>query len=123
MANWSISEGDFCFVEIPASDQDAAQRFYGSVFDWKFDPMPDMGFTMIKTSEDGVLGGFGRLFKEAKGPLVSIMVRGDMSETLAKVKAAGGEVVVGETVIEGMGSAALIKDPDGNLIGLSRDPD
>jgi hypothetical protein len=63
MANWTIKDGDFCFVEIPADDTDLAKDFYGKLFGWKYEAMPGMDYTMITTSEDGVLAGFGQLFE------------------------------------------------------------
>ena len=123
MADWTISEGDICFVEIPGSDREALKRFYGQVFDWQFDDIPDMDYTMFKTSENGVLGGFGRIFSEMTGPAVSFKVNGDLASALEKVKASGGEVLVAEKSLGDMGSIALIKDPAGNLITLSKDPD
>lgn len=37
---------------------------------------------------------------------------------LEKAKALGGDVAVPKTAIQGMGSFAFVKAPDGNLIGL-----
>jgi hypothetical protein len=82
---------------------------------------PAEDYTM-KTSEDSVLGGSGKLFPQTDQPLVSIKVNGHLKGFLEKVRATGDEVVAGEISLGEMRSAPLIRAPTGNLVGLSKDP-
>jgi predicted enzyme related to lactoylglutathione lyase len=40
VANWTISPGDWCHVELLTGDREAAKRYYGAVFGWRFDDIP-----------------------------------------------------------------------------------
>ena len=46
----------FVHVELNTTDLGKAKEFYGKLFDWKLEDVPDMGYTMIKVGE-GTGGG------------------------------------------------------------------
>jgi predicted enzyme related to lactoylglutathione lyase len=43
---------------------------------------------------------------------------GDIDKVLAKVEELGGKVTMPKEEIQGVGLAAMIQDPEGNVIGL-----
>jgi uncharacterized protein len=127
MAHWKLTPGDWCHVEFPA-DTERAKRFYGQVFNWQFEDIPGAAYTNVKTSEDGIEGGFGTLpsVTGSKAPVpkgvLAYLFAPDMDATLAAIERAGGEVLIPRTDVMGYGDYALFRDPDGNVVGLWRDP-
>ncbi len=40
--------GSFVHIDLPATDLARAKRFYGEVFGWKFQDVPDMNYTLFE---------------------------------------------------------------------------
>ena len=105
------------YVELPATDVAAAKRFYVDVFGWKFtDYGPD-----YTSFEDGRLaGGFRRAEAVARGgPLVVIFAM-DLAAAEARVRAAGGTIVVDTHAFPG-GRRFHFTDPVGNELAVWSD--
>jgi predicted enzyme related to lactoylglutathione lyase len=127
MADWKLSPGDWCHIDVLSADAAAARRFYGEVFGWTFEPIPGVEYVNVKTSVNGIESGIGGV-AEAVGAaparpagIVPYILAPDMDATLEAVRAAGGEVIIPRTDVFGMGEFAHFRDPDGNVIGLWRD--
>jgi predicted enzyme related to lactoylglutathione lyase len=126
MAKWTIGPGDWCHIDIPTSDRGLSKEFYGAVFGWQLQDLPEGDYTMITTSEDGILSGIGSLAaatgrqSPATGPVPYIRPE-NFEDTLAAVERAGGEVIIPKTDVLGYGWFAHFRDPDGNVIGLWMD--
>ena len=104
--------------EIGAADKQQLVSFYRDVFGWRMDEVAD-GYTMVDTKAgEGINGGIGR--SSDGTPWVSFYVADpDPEGLLARAEAAGGGgTVVPVTEIEGWGTFAMFKDPDGNLVGI-----
>ena len=93
---------------MPADDTDRAQKFYEAAFGWEISKMPgDMPYWMIHTVEvdenhmpkqSGAING-GMMRRDAdKDPSgvnpVIVVQSDDLDETIEKVKAAGGKLVL-----------------------------
>lgn len=100
-------------IEWTTRDAQRLRAFYGRIFDWKFrDAMPN--YTFIE--------GLGGIF-DAPDPQMPILITPyvnvrDLSETEAKVTAAGGRIHKSHQEVPGLGWFTLFSDPDGNVIGL-----
>jgi uncharacterized protein len=82
-------DGQIDYVEFPAADMGATQAFYREAFGWRF---VDYGPTYASFTE-GVDGGFQADAAEApRAPLV-VIYAADIEAALAKVRAAGAEIV------------------------------
>ena len=115
--------------EIPADDLERAKEFYGSVFGWELAGMPEMDYTVVKTtpvdeqtqlpSEPGAInGGMYRRSADAPSmPVLTIDVN-SVDDALKEIEAAGGRVLRPRTEIPGMGAFAYFTDPEGNALGL-----
>jgi predicted enzyme related to lactoylglutathione lyase len=114
--------------EIPADDVGRAKEFYGSVFGWQLQDMPEMDYTIIQTTdvdpqthmptEPGAInGGLMRRSDATRSPVLTIDVD-SIDDALKQVEAAGGGVVQPRTEIPGMGAYAYFTDPEGNTLGL-----
>jgi hypothetical protein len=104
--------------EIGGRDPGRLQAFYADLFGWKVDATnPEYG--LVETG-DGIGGGIMRSPPGAP-PHVTIYVEVDSLEAaLDRVVELGGEPLIGPMPIENVGSFALFRDPEGNIIGLLR---
>ncbi|SDP75462.1 hypothetical protein SAMN04487914_13427 [Arthrobacter sp. ok909] len=118
--------GGVVHFEIPADDEDRAREFYGSIFGWGFQVMPEMEYSLAMTTpmdEHGrpaVTGSInGGLFRrgDLTAPVVTIDVD-DIDAALASIAARGGSVVREKLEVPGMGWNAYFKDSEGNVVGL-----
>jgi predicted enzyme related to lactoylglutathione lyase len=110
----------YAWNELMSRDITTARDFYSKVFGWKYDVM-DMGemgeYSVITGGENGGWGGM-----MAMPPDVPDMVPNhwavyftvsDIEATVAKVKAAGGQLVDGPFPAESVGLIAILHDPTG----------
>lgn len=117
------------WFEIPASNFDRAVHFYEQVLTISlkrevFSGMPMAVFpsdTPDEITDEGVRGAV--IFNErrqpsANGSLVYLDAMPDLEAVLGRVPAAGGAVVMPKTDIGAPGFIALIKDTEGNVVGL-----
>ena len=117
-----MPHGKICYLEIPAITGEASAQFYSSIFGWK-----------IKTRGDGAIAFddtgsvSGTWVKESdrtpdEQTRIYIMVD-DISETLARIEAAGGRVLTPRTDIgPNMGAFAAFADPAAAEFGLYEEP-
>lgn len=108
--------------EIPVPDLDDAQRFYGEVFGWTFQPFGENYFAA--TGPDGdMLGGIFLASEDELGNGVRITFEtDDLEAALGRVTAAGGTVMTERAEIGGgMGWWAAFTDPAGRWLGFSTD--
>jgi len=119
--------------DIPADDMDRAKKFYQEVFGWKIDPVPGSGGNFheaitVPVDENGepkVIGGInGGFFQRGthglEGTFFEINVP-SVDEYVEKTKSAGGKIVKPKGPILDIAFFALVKDTEGNVIGLWED--
>ena len=112
------TNGTWCHIEIPVEDPEAAKKFYGDVFGWTFQDMPEMDYTFYFTAEGHPGGGFVKQGEGIPPQMVNYIATDDIPGTLAKVEASGGSIVVPETPVGDFGWLAWVKDPAGMLFAL-----
>ena len=119
--------GGVVHFEIPADDENRAREFYGSVFGWEVNPMPELSYTMTKTTpmdESGmpsVPGPSTAACSAAKATVTSPVITVDVDDidsALEKINALGGIPSSRQDVGPGMGWNAYFKDTEGNIVGL-----
>ena len=119
--------------DIPADDMDRAKKFYQEVFGWKIDPVPGSGGNFheaitVPVDENGepkVIGGInGGFFRRGthgvKGTFIEINVP-SIDKYLTRVESAGGKVVKPKGPMLDIAFFALVKDTEGNVLGLWED--
>jgi uncharacterized protein len=124
--------GKVVHFEIPADDDARAREFYGAVFGWQLQEMPELDYTIAMTTpvdqqtqiplEPGAInGGLMRRTAETPVPVVTVDVE-SIDTSLKEIEAAGGSTVRERTEIPGMGAFAYFKDTEGNVVGLWETP-
>ena len=111
--------------EIPADDVPRAKAFYESVFGWKIKqfPMPAggpeyWGVTTRKDGEDGINGGLMKRNMPGQ-PFANYVAVKSIDDFLGKIQTSGGTVIMPrQEIAPGMGSIAVFRDTEGNMMGL-----
>jgi predicted enzyme related to lactoylglutathione lyase len=118
----TVRNGKICYVEIPTTDVERSAAFYQAVFGWEPRVRGD-GSTAFDDSVGEVSGAWvtGRPPSPTPGLLIYVMVD-SVAETVAKVKARGGEIVQ-EIGADAPEITARFRDPGGNVVGLYQEPD
>jgi predicted enzyme related to lactoylglutathione lyase len=116
--------GQFCWVDLAASDAGRAKDFYGRLFGWTSHDRAANGgvFTCLRSAGADV----GSLYQLQKAHLergvpshwTPYIRVADMDETVRRAVALGGEAVVLPFVVAGVARIALILDSVGALVGL-----
>ena len=104
-------------VEIPVKDLDKSKEFFHKLFDWEFKPFGN-GYLLFNTHK-GFTVGLRNVKEIMIGDSTIFHVKvDDISSKIKNAVEAGGKVFREKTTIPAMGYYALIKDIDGNIIGL-----
>ena len=104
-------------IEIPSTNIEKAADFFNKLFDWKFKPFGN-GYLLFNTHKSFTIG-IRKVEKVLQGDTTIFHVRvDDIIKYTEKAAKLGGEIFRGRTTIPAMGYYALIKDIDGNTIGL-----
>ncbi|HLT85810.1 MAG TPA: VOC family protein [Phototrophicaceae bacterium] len=119
--------GRVVHFEIPFDDKERAKRFYGDVFHWDVEEMPEFEYVGVSTgpagddgmaSEPGYIGGgLTRRGGVNTGPVI-VLASADIDADLSRVESHGGEVLEPKSPVGEMGFAAYFKDTEGNVVGL-----
>jgi uncharacterized protein len=112
--------------EIVGRDGEALRRFYGDLFDWKFDVNEQFGYGTVAREENlgedgvGIGGGGGQAPPGADGHLTFYVAVPDVEETLAAAERMGATRLMGpEEIFEGL-TLGMFRDPEGHVVGVLR---
>lgn len=120
--------------EIPADDKAKSTDFYSRVFAWQITDVPVQGAggaatytaattvptdptTQLPTEPGAINGAIIKREGRLTAPVLTVTVE-SIDEALQRVTDAGGEIIEGRQIVEGMGYYAYVADPAGNVIGL-----
>ena len=107
--------------EASASDGDKLRDFYGKVFGWQFNVMPEMNYGTVDNGGRGINGGVGGAGPDGKGSAIFYVAVADPQKTLDQVEKLGGKTAMPVMEIPNIVTLAQFTDPEGNLIGLVKD--
>jgi len=119
-----MSEHRFCWADLATVDDVRAGAFYAALFGWSPQPRTHAGgrFTLLE-NEGRQLASLYRLAQAQVAcgvpshwlPYVSTP---DLSASVARAMALGGDVIVKSQSVPGLASVAVAVDPTGALFGL-----
>lgn len=116
--------GQFCWVDLAASDARKAKAFYGALFGWTaHDEEANGGVFTVLRSQGADVGSLYQLKQSHldRGvpshwtPYVRVS---DIEETVARAVSLGGELIIPPFVVTGVARIALMLDAVGALLGL-----
>jgi hypothetical protein len=116
--------GQFCWLDLAATDADSAKMFYRNLFGWTSHEQPANGgsFTRLRLSDQDV-GSIYQLrqtllergMESHWTPYVRVS---NVKDAARRAAALGGTVIVHPFVVSGIAQIALILDSVGALVGL-----
>ena len=120
-------KGKVQHFEIPADNIDRAKAFYQKTFEWQFQPVPGMDYTMVtaapsnqegRSTEVGAInGGMGKRGPPLAHPVFTVTVD-DIDGTAKLILKNGGKIIRKKESIGPMGFTAYFADSEGNVVGL-----
>jgi len=112
----------FVHVELNSTDVAKSKAFYGKLFDWKLEDIPNDAaggtYTIIGVG-DGTGGGMMK--SPMPGPQsmwLSYVLVDDIDAATKKAKSLGATVMKDVTEVPDMGWLSIITDPTGAMLGL-----
>src|SRR5437899_11080650 len=110
--------GSIVHVEFHVKEPKKVEKFYASLFGWKFQEVPGMDYSMFQ-APSGPGGGIGGLQPGnwASGVIKSISVN-SVEDYQEKVKRAGGKIIAPKNEVPGQGWFAIFEDPSGTRMAL-----
>src|SRR5918994_1519950 len=112
--------GTPCWIDYGASEIDAAKDFYGRLFGWEFEGGdPEYGGYLNATRNGEYAAGLGPLMNPGDSPgWTTYFATDDAAATAARIREAGGTVVVEPMEVGPMGTMVIALDPLGHPFGL-----
>jgi uncharacterized protein len=117
--------GSFCWFELGTTDQDAAKKFYTTLFGWQpnDNPMgPEGVYTIFKLDGRDSAAAYTlmpEMLQRGVPPHWALYVCVDSADaTAAKVAPAGGTVLMAPFDVFDFGRMAVLQDPTGAVIQL-----
>ena len=106
--------------EVMGADGEALERFYGGLFGWRIEPVEETqgGYRIVHTDAGrGIDGGSGS-FPGAPAYTTVYVHAPDLEASVAKAEELGGTVLAPPREIAPGVRAAILRDPEGHVIGL-----
>jgi len=103
-------------VEIHSNAPEKTKEFLKDVFDWKFQDMPEMNYSMFEAPS--APGGGLQKAENLPAGIINYILSEDIDGTLKKIQSSGGAVVMPKAEIPGMGWFAVFQDPTGITLAL-----
>ena len=106
----------FVWHDLNTKDLAGSQRFYGEVFNWRFDGSANGPYMHI-TAGTEMIGGMRQIGANEPQPPSWLGYVGvdDVAATVAKISAAGGQVYMPATTMPNVGTFAVTDDPTGGV--------
>jgi predicted enzyme related to lactoylglutathione lyase len=107
------------WIEVSAQEWQQMADFYQGVFGWPYKRFEEMNYTTADTGEGSVGVGYNQVTEGQPAGSVTVYIdTDDVGDSLDKIKAHGGEVVMEPYPVPTVGMIAMFKDPTGNVLGL-----
>ena len=104
----------FVWHDLNTNDVDGSTRFYGELFNWRFEKSENSPYLHIKVGDE-MIGGVRKKDANEPGPTswLAYIVVDDVAAVVDKIKSAGGEVHMPATTMPNVGTFAVTADPTG----------
>jgi len=107
--------------EIIGKDAVGLQKFYADLFGWDIDADNPLKYGNVAAASGGIGGGGGPTMDGSTRTMFYVGVE-DLQAKVDAAHALGAKTVMPPMDVPGGPSIAMFTDPDGNLIGLMKQP-
>ena len=119
----SYNPGEFNWVDVSVPDTDAAAKFYADLIGWEHElaePVDEGGGYGFFTYNGKQVAGLAPTQSAEQPPAwLSYVAVADADETAEKVKAAGGQMMMGPIDLpSGAGRVGVVVDPEGAVFAI-----
>ena len=108
----------FTHIELSTTDVAKAKAFYGKLFQWELEDLPNVPYTMIKTGKGPGGGLMQQLIPGAPSAWLTYVEVDDIHAATKKAASLGANVMKDVTEVMGAGWLSILIDPTGAAIGL-----
>ena len=111
----------FVHVELMSTDVNRSKEFYGKLFDWKMQDMPNPAtgtYTLINVGEGTDGGMMKNPMPGAPSSWMAYVLVDDVKAATSKAKSLGANVMKDVNEVPNMGWFSIITDPTGAMLGL-----
>src|SRR5207245_2376008 len=109
--------GAIVHVEFHVKEPKKVEKFYESLFGWKFQEVPGMNYSLFQ-APSGPAGGIGGLQPGNWQPgVINYILVNSVDEHVEKIKKAGGKIVAPKNEVPGQGWFAILEAPSGIRLG------
>jgi predicted enzyme related to lactoylglutathione lyase len=107
----------FVWHDLNTRDVSGAKRFYGEMFNWRFEGKPGDSYEHIRAG-DRMIGGIRAMGAHEPMPpsWLAYVAVDDVATTVAKMESLGGKVHVKATAMPDVGTFAVVGDPTGAVL-------
>jgi predicted enzyme related to lactoylglutathione lyase len=109
------------WVDITATDAAASRRFYAQLFGWRLQLVEALDYALVEPGPGTLPGGIGQADDSRPPGITTYFSVDDVEATLARAEQFGAKVAVPPWSVPGLGTMAILLDPDGNRVGLWTD--
>jgi hypothetical protein len=108
----------FIHVELQTQEPATAKAFYANLFDWRFQDVPGMDYTMIAAGGDTGAGLMRAKIPGAPSQWIPFVFVNDVKAFTSRAQSLGAEVVKGPAEARGYGWYSVLVDPTGATFGI-----
>ena len=117
----SYAHGTPCWVDVTSPDLDKSVEFYEGLFGWEAerDPRPEAGgYTMFSLDSKYVAAGSPPQQEGMPSYWTTYIASDDLDDTAAKIRDAGGTVMMDPFDVFDSGRMTIAQDPTGAVFGV-----
>ena len=115
MTEYESAHGSIVHIELNTDEIDATREFFGEAFGWEFEEYEDMAGYVGWRAPNPPKGGFMAPSEGPFSPPSTVFYIGvdDLAEANDAIADAGGEILVEDMEVPGMGIFTMFQDPGG----------
>ena len=117
------THGQFVWYDLLTEDVDGVKTFYSELLGWSYEDTSDPDYFLIKHRGRPIGGIVDMKAVEPdsnQSQWISMLSVADVAQAVQMTEQAGGETHLEPTEIEGMGTIAVVSDPQGAVVSFLR---
>ncbi|TCC40542.1 VOC family protein [Kribbella speibonae] len=116
-----MTEKHAAWIDITATDATVSRAFYAELFGWRLQLVEALDYALVEPEPGTLPGGIGSADGTRPAGITTYFSVPDVEAALARAAELGAKVASAPWTVPGLGTMAVVLDPDGNRIGLWAD--